>query len=204
MTVVTIWTIITTETRRLVWREFLLLTLGPTTIIIVSTLLLITTWHYLDITFTAICSACTSVTLLISALYCYYCSCYYYYHFYCYYHSHYWLTTYSTTIVISLLAGTPSSVPQLAKDVTEFLSWISQPELNSRKEMGIKVRVPSDISFLALVVYIISATFFGACAVFAYKFSVEELYQEQWIIDDHFKCDSKMPTVCNAVSVGVR
>ncbi|XP_067935300.1 cytochrome c1, heme protein, mitochondrial-like isoform X2 [Watersipora subatra] len=34
--------------------------------------------------------------------------------------------------------GTPASVPQLAKDVTEFLSWISQPELNTRKEMGIK------------------------------------------------------------------
>lgn len=36
--------------------------------------------------------------------------------------------------------GTPASVSQLAKDVTEFLSWVSQPELNQRKEMGIKVR----------------------------------------------------------------
>lgn len=34
--------------------------------------------------------------------------------------------------------GTPASESQMAKDVVEFLSWISQPEMNTRKEMGIK------------------------------------------------------------------
>lgn len=34
--------------------------------------------------------------------------------------------------------GTPAPVSQLAKDVTEFLAWIAQPELNTRKEMAIK------------------------------------------------------------------
>ena len=31
--------------------------------------------------------------------------------------------------------GTPASAAQLAKDVTTFLSWAAQPELDARKKM---------------------------------------------------------------------
>lgn len=34
--------------------------------------------------------------------------------------------------------GTPASVPQMAKDVTEFLSWISDPHKQESNEMGVK------------------------------------------------------------------
>jgi len=34
--------------------------------------------------------------------------------------------------------GTPASVSQMAKDVTMFLSWVSQPDMENRNEMGIK------------------------------------------------------------------
>jgi len=37
--------------------------------------------------------------------------------------------------------GTPASVSQMAKDVTMFLSWVSQPEMQERNRMGIKVLI---------------------------------------------------------------
>tara|TARA_Y100000588_G_scaffold346570_1_gene394645 strand:- start:25 stop:801 length:777 start_codon:yes stop_codon:yes gene_type:complete len=35
--------------------------------------------------------------------------------------------------------GTESSIEQQAKDVTSFLAWAAEPNLNARKEMGLKV-----------------------------------------------------------------
>ncbi len=35
--------------------------------------------------------------------------------------------------------GTPSTVDQMARDVTTFLAWASEPELEVRKRLGIKV-----------------------------------------------------------------
>ena len=35
--------------------------------------------------------------------------------------------------------GTPATVHQMARDVTAFLAWVAEPELEQRHEMGIKV-----------------------------------------------------------------
>ena len=35
--------------------------------------------------------------------------------------------------------GTKATVPQMAKDVTTFLAWAAEPELEERKRMGVKV-----------------------------------------------------------------
>ncbi|KAL2757587.1 hypothetical protein ACRALDRAFT_1060919 [Sodiomyces alcalophilus JCM 7366] len=37
--------------------------------------------------------------------------------------------------------GTPASTSQMAKDVTEFLNWAAEPEMDDRKKMGMKVLV---------------------------------------------------------------
>lgn len=35
--------------------------------------------------------------------------------------------------------GTPANIDQMAKDVTTFLAWAAEPELEQRKRTGIKV-----------------------------------------------------------------
>jgi len=45
--------------------------------------------------------------------------------------------------------GTPATVSQMAKDVSTFLRWASEPELDDRKRMGIKAL--TILSFLSLV-----------------------------------------------------
>lgn len=42
--------------------------------------------------------------------------------------------------------GTPASVSQMAKDVSEFLSWAAMPEHDTRKRMSIKVSDPAKVS----------------------------------------------------------
>ncbi len=37
--------------------------------------------------------------------------------------------------------GTPASVDQMTRDVVTFLQWAAEPEMEWRKEMGIKVLV---------------------------------------------------------------
>jgi ubiquinol-cytochrome c reductase cytochrome c1 subunit len=34
--------------------------------------------------------------------------------------------------------GTPATTSQMAKDVTEFLNWAAEPEMDDRKKMGMK------------------------------------------------------------------
>lgn len=40
---------------------------------------------------------------------------------------------------VSYADGTEATVDQMAKDVTNFLQWAAEPEMEQRKEMGIKV-----------------------------------------------------------------
>lgn len=41
--------------------------------------------------------------------------------------------------IITYHDGTSVTVPQMARDVTVFLSWVAEPELENRHEMGVKV-----------------------------------------------------------------
>lgn len=49
--------------------------------------------------------------------------------------------------------GTPAYTSQMAKDVTEFLNWAAEPEMDDRKRMGLKVLVVTSVLF-ALSVYV--------------------------------------------------
>ncbi len=40
---------------------------------------------------------------------------------------------------VSYADGTPNSLEQEARDVTQFLAWVSEPHMEQRKQMGIKV-----------------------------------------------------------------
>ena len=44
-----------------------------------------------------------------------------------------------STGAVNFTDGTPSSVEQMAKDVTTFLTWASHPEMEERKGLGLKV-----------------------------------------------------------------
>jgi ubiquinol-cytochrome c reductase cytochrome c1 subunit len=43
--------------------------------------------------------------------------------------------------------GTPATTSQMAKDVTEFLNWAAEPEMDKRKKMGAKVLVITTVMF---------------------------------------------------------
>ncbi|RKU40117.1 cytochrome c1 [Coniochaeta pulveracea] len=47
--------------------------------------------------------------------------------------------------------GTRASTSQMAKDVTEFLNWAAEPEMDDRKRTGLKVLVVTSILFAATV-----------------------------------------------------
>ena len=49
--------------------------------------------------------------------------------------------------------GTPATTSQMAKDVTEFLNWAAEPEMDQRKKMGIKVIIITSALF-ALSVWV--------------------------------------------------
>lgn len=52
-----------------------------------------------------------------------------------------------------MFAGTPSTTSQMAKDVTTFLSWTSEPELDLRKKMGMQaVIILSTMTAISLYV----------------------------------------------------
>jgi len=42
---------------------------------------------------------------------------------------------------------TPATTSQMAKDVTEFLNWAAEPEMDDRKRMGMKVLVITSVLF---------------------------------------------------------
>lgn len=49
--------------------------------------------------------------------------------------------------------GTSATTSQMAKDVVEFLNWAAEPEMDVRKQMGIKVLVISS-ALLALSIWV--------------------------------------------------
>ncbi|KAL3417912.1 cytochrome C1 family protein [Phlyctema vagabunda] len=49
--------------------------------------------------------------------------------------------------------GTPATTSQMAKDVTEFLNWAAEPEMDQRKKMGMKVIIIGSALF-ALSVWV--------------------------------------------------
>lgn len=46
---------------------------------------------------------------------------------------------------------TPATTSQMAKDVTEFLNWAAEPEMDQRKKMGWKVLAISSVLYLLSV-----------------------------------------------------
>lgn len=42
---------------------------------------------------------------------------------------------------VSYADGTPATVEQMSRDVTQFLAWAAEPELESRKKMGFQVLI---------------------------------------------------------------
>jgi ubiquinol-cytochrome c reductase cytochrome c1 subunit len=55
--------------------------------------------------------------------------------------------------VVDYEDGTPATTSQMAKDVTEFLNWAAEPEMDDRKKMGMKVLVISAV-LSALAIWI--------------------------------------------------
>ena len=49
--------------------------------------------------------------------------------------------------------GTPATTSQMAKDVVEFLNWAAEPEMDTRKQMGIKTIVITS-ALLALSIWV--------------------------------------------------
>jgi len=49
--------------------------------------------------------------------------------------------------------GTPATATQMAKDVTTFLAWTSEPEMDERKYMGFKFMTMLTFMFGAMWYY---------------------------------------------------
>lgn len=72
--------------------------------------------------------------------------------------------------------GTPASTSQMAKDVVEFLNWAAEPEMDSRKKMGIATIVVTS-ALLALSIWVkrhvidLDPPIISANTVYRYKWS---------------------------------
>lgn len=55
--------------------------------------------------------------------------------------------------VVTYQDGTPATVDQMAKDVVIFLQWAAEPEMEQRKQLGLKVLI--FLGVLTIMVYII-------------------------------------------------
>jgi ubiquinol-cytochrome c reductase cytochrome c1 subunit len=42
---------------------------------------------------------------------------------------------------VEFIDGTPATIEQMARDVTIFLQWAAEPEMEHRKSMGLKVMI---------------------------------------------------------------
>ena len=66
--------------------------------------------------------------------------------------------------------GTPATTSQMAKDVVEFLNWAAEPEMDVRKQMGIKTVVIASALF-ALSIWVKRYNFFHFFfSLFSYPF----------------------------------
>ena len=54
--------------------------------------------------------------------------------------------------IVEYSDGTEASVDQMAKDVTTFLSWAAEPELEERHRTGVKVIIY--LTLLTILVYL--------------------------------------------------
>jgi ubiquinol-cytochrome c reductase cytochrome c1 subunit len=54
--------------------------------------------------------------------------------------------------IVEYSDGTEASVNQMAKDVTTFLSWAAEPELEARHKTGVKVLIY--LILLSILVYL--------------------------------------------------
>lgn len=52
---------------------------------------------------------------------------------------------------VTYIDGTPATVDQMAKDVTQFLTWAAEPKMEDRKQMGVKVIL--FLSIFAAIMY---------------------------------------------------
>ena len=57
-----------------------------------------------------------------------------------------------TEDIVEYTDGTKASIEQMAKDVTTFLSWAAEPELEQRHKTGVKVIVY--LILLTILVYL--------------------------------------------------
>ena len=55
--------------------------------------------------------------------------------------------------IVSYSDGTPATIEQMAHDVTNFLAWASEPEMEERKRLGVKVLI--FLSFFTLLLFIL-------------------------------------------------
>ena len=58
-----------------------------------------------------------------------------------------------TTGQVTFIDGTPATLEQMSRDVTIFLAWAAEPEMEHRKSMGLKVMI--FLSIFTIVFYIV-------------------------------------------------
>lgn len=66
--------------------------------------------------------------------------------------------------------GTSATTSQMAKDVVEFLNWAAEPEMDVRKQMGIKTVVITSV-LLALSIWV-KRYIYRFCFLFSFEESI--------------------------------